>query len=64
MKVRSLPAPQIIDKMKYTYKDKFDLLNLAIDLAGDGGSDPFTEEERLVLNDFMLEIKNKFLNED
>lgn len=51
-------------KYKYTYKDKFDLLNLAIDLVGDGGFDPFTKEERLVLNDFMLEIKNKFINKD
>jgi hypothetical protein len=48
----------------YNYQDKIELLEQAIDLAGDGGCDPFTEEERIILNDFLIEIKNKFINKD
>lgn len=51
-----------IPRKMYTYEDKIELLNTAIDLAGDGGCDPFTDEERIIINDFLLEIKNKFIN--
>ena len=51
-----------IPRKIYTYEDKIELLNTAVDLAGDGGCDPFTDEERIVINDFLLEIKNKFIN--
>ena len=53
---------EYIPKKNYTYKDKLELLEIAVDLAGDGGCDPFTEEERIIINDFLLEIKNTFVN--
>ena len=52
---------QYIPRKIYTYEDKLELLELAVSLAGDGGCDPFTEDERIILNDFLLEIRNKFV---
>ena len=44
-----------------TNKEKFDLIRLAIDLAGDGGCDPFTKEERKIMVDFLKELENKYV---
>ena len=35
------------------------LLRLAVDLAGDGGPDPFTQKERIIMNDFLDELENE-----
>jgi len=35
------------------------LLRLAVDLAGDGGNDPFTEKERKIMYDFLDELENE-----
>jgi len=35
------------------------LLRLAVDLAGDGGPDPFTQKERIIMNDFLNELENE-----
>ena len=42
-------------------KEKFNLIRLAIELAGDGGCDPFTEEERFIMNDFLNELEKKYV---
>jgi hypothetical protein len=35
------------------------LLRLAVDLAGDGGPDPFTQKERKIMNDFLDKLENE-----
>lgn len=44
-----------------TNKEKFDLIRLAINLVGDGGCDPFTKKERVIMNDFLNELENKYV---
>ena len=34
-------------------KHAISLIRKAVDLCGDGGIDPFTEEERIIMNDFL-----------
>lgn len=43
-----------------TIKEKFNLIWTAIALAGDGGCDPFTEEERKIMVDFLKELESKY----
>ena len=54
-------ADELIRDQCMTNKDKFDLIRLAIDLAGDGGCDPFTKKERVIMNDFLNELENKYV---
>ena len=41
-----------------TNKEKIDLIRYAISLVGDGGPDPLTIKERIVINDFLNELEN------
>lgn len=42
-----------------TRKEKIQLLRDAVDLAGDGGPDPFTREERIIMHDFLDELEDE-----
>ena len=42
-----------------TRKEKIQLLRDAVDLAGDGGFDPFTREERIIMYDFLNELEDE-----
>ena len=45
--------------MIMTRKEKIQLLRDAVDLAGDGGNDPFTREERIIMYDFLDELEDE-----
>lgn len=47
------------NKLIMTRKEKIQLLRDAVDLAGDGGSDPFTREERIIMYDFLNELEDE-----
>lgn len=36
------------------------LLRFAVDVAGDGGNDPFTEEERILMYNFLNKIEKDY----
>lgn len=47
------------NKLIMTRKEKIQLLRDAVDLAGDGGFDPFTREERIIMYDFLNELEDE-----
>lgn len=45
----------------FTDKRAISLIKEAIDLAGDGGPDPFTIEERILMNKFLDKLEKDYV---